>query len=144
MAHPPRVPVWLKWNQEVVYFVTFCVYQRRKVLANEKTFTAFLHAVNRLTKWSVLAGVLMPDHVHLLATPLDRETSVGNVSGALKRWIRQELKAQWKWQPGCFDRLLRSEESALEKWMYIRENPVRAGFVKEWKDWPYRFGLDDL
>jgi len=25
-------------------------------------------------------------------------------------------------------------ESLHEKWLYIRENPVRAGLVKDWKD----------
>jgi len=42
-----------------------------------------------------------------------------------------------------FDRLLRSDESLHEKWLYIQENPVRAGLVQEWKDWPYRFEFND-
>ena len=25
MGHPPRIPVWLKPDQSVVYFLTFCV-----------------------------------------------------------------------------------------------------------------------
>jgi hypothetical protein len=44
--------------------------------------------------------------------------------------MRKELNASWEWQPGCFDRLLRSDESLHEKWLYIQENPVRAGLVK--------------
>jgi REP element-mobilizing transposase RayT len=144
MAHPPRIPVWLRWDQEVVYFVTFCVQDRRRVLANDQTFAAFQHAIERLAGWSVIAALLMPDHVHILAAPKNRDAAVGNLSGALKRWMRQELQAAWQWQPGCFDRLLRSEESASEKWLYIRENPVRAGLVKEWREWPYRIGFDEL
>jgi hypothetical protein len=38
--------------------------------------------------------------------------------------------------------LLRSDESAEQKWQYMRENPVRAGLVQEWSDWPYRIGLE--
>ena len=142
MGHPPRIPVWLRWDQEVVYFLTFCVAQRRKVLANEPAFAAFQEALVRLTKWNVIAAVLMPDHVYLLIAPNDREEAVGNASGAIKRWMRQELKADWQWQPGSFDRLLRSDESAEEKWQYIRENPVRARFVANWQDWPYRIGFE--
>ena len=56
--------------------------------------------------------------------------------------MRQDLKAKWHWPPGSFDRLLRSDESAEEKWQYIRENLVRAGLVQEWSDWPYRIGFD--
>ena len=42
---------------------------------------------------------------------------------------------------GGFDRLLRTSESVHEKWNYIRENPVRAGLVAQWKHWPYQRGF---
>jgi putative transposase len=142
MAHPPRIPVRLKWDQPVIYFLTFCVANRQKVLANDIAFAAFKGAIVHLTKWNVIAAILMPHHVHLLIAPLEREAAVGNASAALKRFIREELKATWHWQPGSFDRLLRSDESAEQKWQYIRANPVRAGLVKEWNDWPYRIGFE--
>jgi putative transposase len=144
MGHPPRIPVWLKWDQDVVYFVTFCVRERLRVLDNPEAFTAFRNAVTKLNKWHIIAGLLMPDHVHLLAAPFDREEPVGNLSAAIKRWMRQELKASWRWQPGSFDRLLRSSDSADEKWAYIEQNPVRAGFVTQAADWPYSVGFSEL
>ena len=143
MAHPPRIPVWLRWEQEVIYFVTFCVRDRRKVLATNEAFAAFKAALTRLGKWTVIAGLLMPDHAHLLAAPKDRDEAIGNLTGALKRWIRQDLQADWELQEGSFHRLLRSSESAQEKWSYIRENPVRANLVKHWKNWPYQIGFDE-
>ena len=86
----------------------------------------------------------MPDHIHLLATPEnEREARVGDLVGALKRWMRQDLQACWRWQAGSFDRLLRREESAYEKWLYVEENPVRAGLVSLPEDWPYRVGFDE-
>lgn len=144
MAYPPRIPVWLRPDQEVVYFLTFCVARRKCVLDNAAAFEAFQAAIARLTKWNVTAGVLMPDHVHLLIAPNEREMAVGNAAGAIKRWMREALAASWQWQPGSFDRLLRSDESAEEKWKYMRENPVRAGLVERWEDWPYRIGFDFL
>jgi len=33
---------------------------------------------------------------------------------------------------------LRNDESYTEKWSYVRENPLRAGFVKSAEDWPYQ------
>src|SRR5207244_7971095 len=92
--------------------------------------------------WHIIAAVVMPDHVHLLAGPRHRDAAVGSLSAAIKRAIRKRLRADWQWQPGCFDRLLRREESAEEKWEYIRENPVRAGLVSHWSDWPYRIGFE--
>jgi putative transposase len=145
VGRPPRIPVWLPWEQRVIYFVTVCVANRRRVLANETAFKAFKAAIGKLGNWTVLAAMLMPDHLHVLATPIkNRNAKPGNFSGALKRWMRQELNASWNWQPGCFDRLLRSDESLHDKWLYVQENPVRAGLVKHWKHWPYQIGLDDM
>jgi REP element-mobilizing transposase RayT len=155
MGHPPRIPVWLPWEQSVIYFVTICIAGRRAVLANDRAFKAFKVAASKLKRWKVLAAVLMPDHLHVIAAPTeDREARVGDFSSAIKRWMRKEIQksgkrntypttADWQWQPGCFDRLLRSDESLQEKWLYIEENPVRAGLVKRFQDWPYRFAFDE-
>ena len=113
---------------------------RRPVLANEEAFGAFKNAATKLGDWRVLAAILMPDHIHIIVVPTqDRDAKVGNCVAALKRWMRQELNASWKWQPGFFDRLLRSDESLGNKWLYLEENPVRAGLVQSWQDWPYRY-----
>jgi REP element-mobilizing transposase RayT len=144
MGHPPRVSVWLRWEQRVIYFVTICVANRRRVLANEAALGAFKVAVGKLDNWKVFAAMLMPDHLHVIVAPINnRDAKLGNFSGALKRWIRQELNASWIWQPGCFDRLLRADESLHEKWLYVQENPVRTGLVKHSKHWPYQIGFDD-
>lgn len=144
MGHPPRIPVWLRWDQSVVYFVTICVANRRPVLANDEAFDAFRAAAAKLGDWTILAAILMPDHLHFIATPTeDREAKVGNLSGAIKRWMRQELNASWQWQRGSFDRLLRHDESLQEKWIYVEENPVRAGLVNRSEDWPYRYTFNE-
>jgi hypothetical protein len=71
----------------------------------------------------VLAAILMPDHLHMMR--------------------HQPKIAMPEWQFGCFDRLLRSEESLQEKWLYVEENPVRAGLVKRFEDWPYRYVFNE-
>ena len=159
MGHPPRIPVWLGWEQSVIYFVTICVANRQHVLANDMAFAAFKTAAAKLRDWIVLAAILMPDHLHVIVAPSEnRDAKIGNFSGAIKRWMRQEMQRdgkrsacptmtartpEWAWQTGCFDRLLRSDESLHEKWLYIEENPVRAGLVKRWQDWPYRYEFNE-
>ncbi|HEY2138822.1 MAG TPA: hypothetical protein VGH00_01985 [Chthoniobacterales bacterium] len=121
-----------------------CVEGRRHVLANPAAFSAFKNAAARLCEWTVLFAILMPDHLHAIVAPTDdRDAKVGNFSAAIKRWMRRELHAAWRWQPGCFDRLLRSGESLHDKWLYVEENPVRAGWVDRWQDWPYRYEFND-
>jgi REP element-mobilizing transposase RayT len=148
MAHPPRIPVWLAPDQAVIYFLTICEADRRHAWANSIFFGAFAKAAQRLSHeqlWFVRSAVVIPDHLHLLASPLQsRDQKVGNLSGALKRWTRQAVPdPEWHWQPGSFDRLLRREENAQEKWEHMRENPVRAGLVRTWEEWPWSIGIRD-
>src|SRR5690242_149956 len=41
------------------------------------------------------------------------------------------------WQPDYFDRYLRSRENYGQKMNYGEQNAVRAGLIKEGKEWPY-------
>jgi hypothetical protein len=86
MAHPPRIPVWLRWDQLVIYFVTICVANRKPILANREAFNAFKLAASKLEDWHVLAAILMPDHVHVLVAPTkERETKLGNFSAVFRK-----------------------------------------------------------
>jgi hypothetical protein len=84
----------------------------------------------------------MPDHVHFVVTSTkERGLSAGDFATGFKRTLREELGTQdWEWQRDCFDRLLRSKDSAQQKWLYLEQNPVRAGLVKRVQDWPYYLG----
>jgi REP element-mobilizing transposase RayT len=132
MARPPRIPNWLPWEQDTVYFITFCVERRKSVLANPRAWDICLTVLKRLDQWTTLAVIAMPDHVHLLTAPLDREASVSAFSKWFKRWFDEEYcrpfvsdgtagNQTWQWQDGCFDRLLRSDESLSDKWEYLRQ-----------------------
>jgi len=48
------------------------------------------------------------------------------------------------WQKEFFDHLIRSNESYHLKWEYAKENPVRAGLVKESDEWPWQGEISDL
>ena len=70
MARPPRIPVWLPWEQSVIYFITLCVVNRKPVLANPEAFRALKTAAGKLETWAVMAAILMPDHLHAVVTPV--------------------------------------------------------------------------
>lgn len=48
------------------------------------------------------------------------------------------------WQERFFDHVMRSRESYEQKWLYVRDNPVRAGLVGNWSDWPYQGEINPL
>ena len=140
MAEPPRLSeILLPAEKEIIYFVTLFVEGRRPVLANSHTLEAVKKAISQLRRWDVMAAVIMPEHAHMVVAPVeDRELSIGDFAAAFKRLLRKSLGSQtWEWQRGYFDRLLRSDEDLGSKWIYVQENPVRAGLVQRSEDWPY-------
>jgi REP element-mobilizing transposase RayT len=142
MARPPRVPFPVPESGPVIWFITLCVLHRAPCLASEKVFQSITDFIAGERRWSILALVVMPDHIHALVTPLvDRDAPVTQVTAGLKRFVRRQTTASWHWQWGAFDRLLRTEEKPHEKWVYMRENPVRAGLVRRWEDWPWKIGF---
>jgi REP element-mobilizing transposase RayT len=151
MSRPPRIPNWLPWKQSTVYFITFCVVPRKPVLANVHAWQICRDVFNKLDQWIVLAAIAMRDHLHLLASPIaDRDASVTAFTKWFKRWFNEVYSncrpsvsdgtgRRWRWQEGCFDRLLRSDESLSEKWEYLRQKPLRAGLSQNPDDWPFQF-----
>ena len=127
VSRPPRIPNWLPWEQRTIYFITFCVEKRKPVLANGPTWRTCRAVFERLDQWRILSAIAMPDHLHILAAPLGRDASIGDFAKWFKRWFNEEYRASdcrpsvsdgrpmdWRWQEGCFDRLLRSDESLSE------------------------------
>jgi putative transposase len=66
------------------------------------------------------------------------------LKGTLSLKLRTDGHARPYWQKGFFDHVLRSSDSYLEKWNYVRENPVRASLVADWTAWPYLGEICDL
>ncbi len=90
--------------------------------------------------------MVMPDHVHLVYTPLqDPEGNpfglaeiLHSIKGASAKSINKALSRQGHvWQDESFDHLLRSEEGTRSKVEYICRNPVRKGLVKAEEDYPW-------
>lgn len=88
----------------------------------------------------------MPDHVHVVVTPYE-ETELGTVmrrmKGASCRFVNELLRRSGVlWQAESFDRIVRSAESLEQKVAYVLDNPVRAGLVERWQDYPWSWRPD--
>jgi putative transposase len=77
----------------------------------------------------------MPDHVHMLAT-FGPDAGMERVIRNWKRYTTNH--AGICWQRDFFDHRLRNDESFDEKAAYILNNPLRAGLVERYEDWPYQ------
>jgi FdhD protein len=133
--------VWIIGGQPT-YFITVCTHQRKKVLANggvHLRLQQFLRNTTSHHDWWAGRYVLMPDHLHLFATPGLSAVTLSDWVKALKAVVG---KREFKWQAGFFDDVLRSSESQSEKWEYVRRNPERAGLVKNANDWSFAGEFD--
>jgi putative transposase len=114
--------------------------------------TTFFDANDYATYLRIAAGVfadagvqvwaycLMPNHVHLIATPAD-ETGLAHAVGATHvRYARHINRRQgWSgylWQ-GRFASVPMDEAHLRLCARYVGLNPVRAGLVKRSVDWPW-------
>jgi putative transposase len=86
----------------------------------------------------------MPDHLHFFCVSDESpaSTSLSRFVGGFKQWTAKRILragglAPPFWQKEFFDHVLRSDESYDSKWIYVRENPVRAGLVDDASEWPY-------
>ena len=93
---------------------------------------------------NLLAVVVMPDHVHLLLTPLRKSDGwpypLVDILQCLKSTTAHRINKLLPrkgpvWQDESLDHVLRSDESLKEKCEYIRQNPVRRGLVKRPEDY---------
>jgi REP element-mobilizing transposase RayT len=130
----------LIYVNQPLYFVTFATRDRESIPSLDcAQFALRRYGQCAIAKFNVALGryVIMPDHVHLFVRG-DQGFSLSSWIGGLKRAISVALRSPRLWQPGFFDHILRSDESYVEKWNYVRDNPVRAGLVKAADDWPYQ------
>src|SRR5437867_11952166 len=60
------------------------------------------------------------------------------IKGASSHQINHRLGRHGSiWQEESFDRVLRSSEKLDEKIVYILQNPVRCGLVREWHEYSW-------
>jgi REP element-mobilizing transposase RayT len=127
-------------------FVTFCSKKRWIIPESlrEQVLRHCLHDHGR--KIHVHGVVVMPDHVHMVFTPLcDDEGGVyglaeimNGIKGASAHAINKLLGRKGSvWQDESFDHVLRRDESAREKVEYICLNPVRKGLVEDENDYSW-------
>jgi putative transposase len=85
------------------------------------------------TGYKLHAYVVMPDHLHLLITPIESvEKSMQLIKGGFSFRAKKEL--EWNgeiWQPGFTDHRIRDEEDWKRHLEYIRTNPIEARLVSD-------------
>ena len=100
---------------------------------------AIEHGEAHLKMYERRAWVVMPNHVHLLITPL---VEPARITQTLKRFTAREANKLLGftgpfWQPESYDRLVRDRTEFEKTARYIQMNPVRAGLAAVPSEYPW-------
>jgi len=157
------------------HFLTFSCWQRLPLLSKDRSRQWVADAINQVRdelNLAIWAYVIMPEHVHLLMLPRNREYEMRRILAAIKAPVSRAAKSylieagetQWLkrltmhhgdrevfrfWQPGGgYDTNLWSERPIREIIDYIHANPVRRGLAVrpidwEWSSARFHSGLGD-
>jgi putative transposase len=106
-----------------------------------RTYLSLLEDALKESACVLHAYVLMPNHVHLLASP----TAAGSPAGLMKRagqgyvqYVNRKYgRVGTLWQGRYHSSLVESERYLLTCQRYIELNPVRAGMVARPSDFPW-------
>ncbi len=98
-------------------------------------------------RWDVLATVVMPDHVHVLTTPLRKGDGFWDLSELVHsvksysahRINRHRAACGSVWLDERYDRWMRDDDEVAEKHGYILSNPVKAGLCASPHVYPWLF-----
>jgi len=112
--------------------------------------------------YDLAAYCIMPNHVHMVIGVGEHELfrpvgQIDNLSNKDISKIMQSLKRYTAtraneilhrigafWQDESFDHIIRSETELDRIVKYVVYNPVKAGLVKEWREWKWSYTIFDL
>lgn len=144
--------------------LTFSCYRQMKLLTNDAWLRYLARSIDEAGeqfRFQLVAFVFMPEHVHLLVHPLDREPAIDDYLAAVKRPVSADVKRDlhrsrspllkrltirerpgkeafrfWQEGPG-YDRNLQQPSTVLSSIDYIHMNPVRRELVTQARLWKW-------
>jgi putative transposase len=132
------------------YLLTTTVLDRKPFLKQEEAaeiVLTSLHWFEKQEKIILDAAVVMPDHLHFVAGL--KIGSLANIMHSLKRHTAKKINILLEregpfWQSQYHDHAVRKDEDLNELVLYTLHNPVRAGLVKDFRDYPFWYCRWDL
>jgi REP element-mobilizing transposase RayT len=87
------------------------------------------------------AWVVMPNHAHLVTTPLPGK-KFAKIMQSLKSFTASEAnklldRTGTFWMPDYYDRFIRNKSHFAAAIHYVENNPVKAGLCRRPEDWPF-------
>ena len=125
------------------YFITILTNDRAIYFREPTVVKGIINILNEtaiLEKFKVLVYCFMPDHLHLLVIGQDDRPNAKKFVSLFKQksgyWFKKDYNENL-WHISYYDHILRKEENIEGVASYILENPVRKGFVSDYREYPF-------
>lgn len=94
--------------------------------------------------YQLVCHCLMPNHVHAVVLLLDEAVPLAETLQRLKGYTALHAnrllgRTGQFWQRETYDHIIRSSEEMARVIAYVVNNPVKAGLVESWEQWPYTY-----
>jgi putative transposase len=126
------------------FFPSSTTWERRLVLQSNPLCDLLLDVIrdNRAKqRFLVHEFVFMPDHVHLILTPaplVSLEKAMQFIKGGFSYRAKKEMNFNHEiWQKGYNEHRIRDANEYAQHVEYVWMNPVKAGLVEEYEEFPY-------
>ena len=133
---PHQVPSWVR--QGARHFITLnAAHCGTTPFLDQGAAASLLRNLlhyHTLDKWCLWTAVIMPDHLHFIAT-FNLSDGIAACVTSWKGYQTRQLGVAF--QSGYFEHRLRNDDEFVEKSGYVLANPVRKGFVSQAIEWPY-------
>ncbi|TFG39046.1 MAG: hypothetical protein E4H48_09605, partial [Syntrophobacterales bacterium] len=125
------------------YLITTTVHRRQAFLQGDAAAQVVLSSLQWLEaekRMDLSAAVIMPDHVHFVLSL--RTSSLAQLVHSFKSFTANKIygllsrRGQF-WQEQYHDHAISKDEVLKDVVLYLLNNPVRAGLVKDFHDWPF-------
>jgi REP element-mobilizing transposase RayT len=125
------------------YLITGAVLDRKPIFNRPEVAGIVLSSLHWLEKQDRIildAAVIMPDHLHFVAGL--KQGSLAQLMHSLKSYTAKKINVLLDrhgplWQRHYHDHAVRQEEDLHEVVLYTLYNPVRAGLVNDFHDYPF-------
>jgi len=129
--------------------ITLCLLSPREGFRAAAVVEVFMSALARTLHQHgcrAPAYCFMPNHLHLLVEGVGAEADMWLALVHFKRvtgaWLEQHRRIG-QWQSG-FDARPKDPTTSLRRAAeYVINNPVRAGLVRDWRDYPFTGSVDE-
>ncbi len=119
--------------------INFNCFRKRGILDTAEardTFLKIFEETREKYRFEVVGYVVMPTHVHVLVSEPEGHKLSTAMQVLKQRFSCTRIETE-VWEPRYYDFNVYSQRKLIEKLRYIHDNPINAGLVSTYADWPW-------